>query len=286
MTEAAASQTAMIEIIKVGKSYPPNVTALTDISVSIASGEIFFLIGRSGAGKTTLLKLLCNMEKPTNGLIEVAGMNIHQVTGNKLAKLRQRVGMAYQDFRLLTDRTVAENIAISMEVSYKKPQIIRNRVRNLLAQLQLEDKHDILTGDLSRGEQQRVALARAVANSPALILVDEPTGNLDATSTEQVMELLIRCSKSGATIVIATHDEALYRHSTHRIMKLHNGKLASLTRGDGLGLPNAGVAGDADQGWPTVVGARDGAEATGGSGDGQGRPNAAEARDGGSGDGI
>ncbi len=244
MTEAAAFQTAMIEIIKVGKSYPPNVTALTDISVSIASGEIFFLIGRSGAGKTTLLKLLCNMEKPTNGLIEVAGMNIHQVTGNKLAKLRQRVGMAYQDFRLLTDRTVAENIAISMEVSYKKPQIIHNRVRNLLAQLQLEDKHDILTGDLSRGEQQRVAIARAVANSPALILVDEPTGNLDATSTEQVMELLIRCRNSGATIVIATHDEALYRHSTHRIMKLHNGRLDSLTRGDGQGRPNTAEATD------------------------------------------
>jgi cell division transport system ATP-binding protein len=230
----ATTRTAMIEMIKVGKEFPPNVTALADISVSIASGEMFFLIGRSGAGKTTLLKLLCNMERPSNGLIEVAGMNIHQVTGNKLAKLRQKVGVAYQDFRLLTDRTVAENIAISMEVSYKKPQIIRARVRSLLAQLQLEDKHDMLTGDLSRGEQQRVALARAVANSPALILVDEPTGNLDATSTAQVMELLARCSNSGATIVIATHDEALYRHSSNRVMKLHNGKLDSLTRGDEL----------------------------------------------------
>ncbi len=255
MTEAMTStRTAMIEVIKVTKNYPPNVTALTDISVSIASGEIFFLIGRSGAGKTTLLKLLCNMERPSNGLIEVAGMNIHQVTGNKLAKLRQKVGVAYQDFRLLTDRTVAENIAISMEVSYKKPQLIRNRVRSLLAQLQLEDKHDMLTGDLSRGEQQRVALARAVANSPALILVDEPTGNLDATSTAQVMELLTRSSNAGATIIIATHDEALYRHSTHRVMKLHNGRIESLTRGDG-------------QGWPSVAGTRDGAGATGGSGD-------------------
>lgn len=230
----AATRTAMIEMIKVSKEFPPNVTALSDISVSIASGEMFFLIGRSGAGKTTLLKLLCNMERPSNGLIEVAGMNIHQVTGNKLAKLRQKVGVAYQDFRLLTDRTVAENIAISMEVSYKKPQIIHARVRSLLAQLQLEDKHDMLTGDLSRGEQQRIALARAVANSPALILVDEPTGNLDATSTTQVMELLARCNNAGATIVIATHDETLYRHSSHRIMKLHNGRLDSLARGDEL----------------------------------------------------
>jgi len=227
----------MIEIIKVTKSYPPNVTALADISITIASGEMFFLIGKSGAGKTTLLKLLCNMEKPSNGLIEIAGMNIHQVTGNKLAKLRQRVGMAYQDFRLLTNRTVAENIAISMEVSYKKPHIIHDRVRNLLAQLQLEDKHDILTGDLSRGEQQRVALARAVANSPTLILVDEPTGNLDAVSTEQVMDLLTRCNHSGATVVIVTHDEAIYRHTSHRIMKLHDGKIASLTRGTGSEQP-------------------------------------------------
>jgi len=140
--------------------------------------------------------------------------------------------MAYQDFRLLTNRTVAENIAISMEVSYKKPQIIQERVKSLLAQLQLTDKHDILTGDLSRGEQQRVALARAVANSPTLILVDEPTGNLDAASTEQVMELLARCNHSGATVVIVTHDEAIYRHTNHRIMKLHDGKIESLSQGD------------------------------------------------------
>ncbi len=239
-----AHHTAMIEIIKVAKSYPPNVTALADISLTIASGEMFFLIGKSGAGKTTLLKLLCNMEKPSNGLIEIAGMNIHQVTGNKLAKLRQKVGMAYQDFRLLTNRTVAENIAISMEVSYKKPQIIQDRVRNLLAQLQLEDKHDILTGDLSRGEQQRVALARAVANSPTLILVDEPTGNLDAASTEQVMDLLARCNHSGATVIVVTHDEAIYRHTRHRVMKLDNGRIAGLTQGSSSGQPL--TAGDQD----------------------------------------
>ncbi|MEK6201495.1 MAG: cell division ATP-binding protein FtsE [Desulfobulbaceae bacterium] len=251
MTDAtASSRTAMIEMIKVTKRYPPNVTALDEISVSIASGEMFFLIGRSGAGKTTLLKLLCNMEIPCNGLIEVAGMNIHQVTGNKLAKLRQKVGVAYQDFRLLADRTVAENIAISMEVSYKKPQIIRNRVKSLLEQLQLQDKHVILTGALSRGEQQLVALARAVANSPTLILVDEPTGNLDADSTAQVMELLIRSHNSGATIVIATHDESIYRHTNHRVMEIKNGRIGSLTRGD-------------DQGRSNSVGARDG-----GSGDG------------------
>ncbi len=221
----------MIEMIKVSKSYPPDVVALKDISVSIDSGEMFFIIGMSGAGKTTLLKLLCSMETPSNGLIEIGGQPIHHLKGFKLARLRQKIGVAYQDFKLLTDRTTAENIAISMEVSYKKPQMIRNRVRSLLEQLDLADKHDTITGELSRGEQQRVTLARAIANSPTMILVDEPTGNLDATTTEKVMQLLSNCNKAGATIVIATHDQSLYRHTSHRIMELRKGQLYGMAGG-------------------------------------------------------
>ena len=221
----------MIELIKVSKNYPPDVKALADISLTVETGEMFFLIGMSGAGKTTLLKLICNMESPSNGLIEVAGQNIHQLRGKKLARLRQKIGVAYQDFKLLTDRTVAENVAIAMEVSYKKPPVITKRVRDLLDQLQLADKHDSITGELSRGEQQRVALARAVANSPTLILVDEPTGNLDATTTEKVMNLLRKSNKSGATIIIATHDESIYRNSGHRIVELDKGRIHSITVG-------------------------------------------------------
>ncbi|GAB6192396.1 cell division ATP-binding protein FtsE [Desulfocastanea catecholica] len=221
----------MIEMIKVSKNYPPDVVALKDVSVSIDTGEMFFIIGMSGAGKTTLLKLLCSMELPSNGLIEIGGQAIHTLKGFKLARLRQKIGVAYQDFKLLTDRTAAENIAISMEVSYKKPQIIKNRVRNLLEQLDLADKHDSITGELSRGEQQRITLARAIANSPTMILVDEPTGNLDATTTERVMRLLTNCNKAGATIVIATHDQSIYRHTTHRVMELRKGQLHSVTRG-------------------------------------------------------
>jgi len=221
----------MIEMIKVSKIYPPDVIALRDISVSIDSGEMFFIIGRSGAGKTTLLKLLCSMETPSKGLIEIGGQSIHHLKGFKLAKLRQKIGVAYQDFKLLTDRTTSENIAISMEVSYKKPQIIRNRVRNLLDQLDLADKHDTITGELSRGEQQRVALARAIANSPTMILVDEPTGNLDATTTEKVMQLLTNCNKAGATVVIATHDQSLYYHTPHRVMELRKGELHAMAGG-------------------------------------------------------
>jgi len=225
------SPPTIVELIKVSKSYPPDIKALIDISMTVTTGEMFFLIGMSGAGKTTLLKLICNMETPSNGLIEVSGQNIHRLKGKSLARLRQKIGVAYQDFKLLTDRTVAENIAIAMEVSYKKPPVISKRVKDLLAQLQLSDKHDTITGELSRGEQQRVTLARAVANSPTLILVDEPTGNLDATTTEKVMNLLNKCKSSGATIIIATHDESLYRHSNHRIMELSNGKIRQINGG-------------------------------------------------------
>jgi len=228
MTE---SDGAMIEMIKVSKIYQPDIRALSDVSVSIAQGEMFFLIGMSGAGKTTFLKLLCNMETPTNGLIEIAGRDIQKLRGKTLAKMRQKIGVAYQDFKLLTDRTVAENVAISMEVSYKKPQHIKKRVRDLLDRLALADKHDAITGELSRGEQQRVALARAVANSPTLILVDEPTGNLDATTTRRVMDLLTKSNHSGATVVIATHDDSIYRDTRHRIMELRSGKLQLIREG-------------------------------------------------------
>jgi cell division transport system ATP-binding protein len=221
-------ETPMIEMIKVSKKYPPDVIALQEVSLSIAAGEMFFVIGMSGAGKTTLLKLLCSMELPSNGLIEIGGQPINQLKGHKLARLRQKIGVAYQDFKLLNDRTAAENIAISMEVSYKKPELIKKRVRDLLEQLDLSDKHDTITAELSRGEQQRVTLARAIANSPTMILVDEPTGNLDATTTTRVMDLLHRCNKGGATVVIATHDDSIYRHTTHRVMELHKGRLQTI----------------------------------------------------------
>jgi len=234
MTNTAGTGETLIEMIKVSKAYPPDIVALENISVSIATGEMFFLIGMSGAGKTTLLKLLCSMENPTKGLIEVGGNPIQQMKGHKLAKLRQKIGVAYQDFKLLTDRTTSENIAISMEVSYKKPQLIRKRVRELLEQLDLSDKHDSITGELSRGEQQRVTLARAIANSPTIILVDEPTGNLDATTTEKVMKLLIKSNKAGATIVIATHDDSIYRNTSHRVMELRKGRIYSIAGGTSL----------------------------------------------------
>lgn len=212
-------------MIKVSKRYPPDVLALDNVSMSVARGELLYIIGQSGAGKTTLLKLISSMEPPTNGLIEISGIPVERVRGNKLARLRQKIGVAYQDFKLLNDRTAAENIAISMEVSYKKPNIIAKRVRTLLDQLGLSDKHDTITGELSRGEQQRVTLARAVANSPTMVLVDEPTGNLDAITTQRVISVLKNAHKSGATVIVATHDESIYRNSSHRIIELQRGTM-------------------------------------------------------------
>ena len=225
------STNAMVELIKVSKTYHPNIQALKDVSISIRSGEMVFITGRSGAGKTTLLKLLCKMELPTRGLVEIDGSDIRKIRGRSLSYLRQQIGVAYQDFKLLTDRTVAQNISIAMEVSYRKPQAIKKRVKELLGELDLTDKHSSMTGDLSRGEQQRVAIARAVANSPKLILVDEPTGNLDATTTGRVMDMLIGLNNSGATVLIATHDHTIYRDVDHRLLELRGGQMHQLRDG-------------------------------------------------------
>ncbi len=214
----------MVELVSVTKVYTANVIALEDVSLEVDTGEISFLIGMSGAGKTTLLKLICGVESPTAGYIGVGGRNINQLRPREIPGLRQDIGMAYQDFKLLPERSAAQNIAMSMEVAYKNTSTIKRRVKDLLERLKLEEKHDTPVSNLSRGEQQRVAIARAVANSPSLILADEPTGNLDPMTTEVVMDLLEQCNDAGATIILATHDEAIYRHTKHKVMKLHLGK--------------------------------------------------------------
>ncbi len=217
----------MVDLIKVSKTFPPDIQALADVSLTVSRGEIVFLTGRSGAGKTTLLRLLCGMEFPDKGVVEVAGRDIGKLSRSDIQALRRRIGMAYQDFRLLPDRTVSQNIAISMEVAYRSNQFIRKQVRRLLAELRLTDKHGARAGTLSRGEQQRVAIARALANEPDLILADEPTGNLDAETTALVMNLFRRCNRAGATLIIATHDQTIYRQPGNRVAVLRFGRLRS-----------------------------------------------------------
>lgn len=216
---------SIVEIVRATKIYPPDVVALEDITLSVRYGEMLFLTGMSGAGKTTLLKLICGIEYPDKGLIEVAGKDLNRIRNKEIPRLRQQIGMAYQDFKLLADRTVAQNIAMAMEVAYHNIRTIKKRIIELLRKLRLEHKHDTLAGKLSRGEQQRVAIARAVANSPALILADEPTGNLDSKTTRLVMELFEECNRGGTTIIVATHDEDIFRNSDHRVLELHSGRI-------------------------------------------------------------
>jgi len=219
------ADTPIIEIVRATKIYSPDVVALENVSLSIPYGEMLFLTGMSGAGKTTLLKLICGIEHPDKGLVEVTGKDLDRIKNNEIPRLRQQIGMAYQDFKLLADRTVAQNIGMAMEVAYQNLKTIKKRVIELLQKLRLEHKHDALAGRLSRGEQQRVAVARAVANSPALILADEPTGNLDSKSTKLVMDLFRECNKGGTTVIIATHDESIFKDTDHRVLELQSGRL-------------------------------------------------------------
>ena len=227
MSPETTSPSAVIDLIKVSKVYPPDVQALSDISLSVARGEIVFLTGMSGAGKTTLLRLLSRMERPTKGMVDVAGIDVIKLPPRQIHLLRRKVGMAYQDFKLLPDRTVADNIAIAMEILYHTRSFIERRIRELLEQLDLQKKYNTRAAELSRGEQQRVAIARAVANSPEIVLADEPTGNLDAETTARVMELFHQLHRKGTTLLIATHDRSLFEQTPHRVIELRFGRIQS-----------------------------------------------------------
>ncbi|MEN8135214.1 MAG: cell division ATP-binding protein FtsE [Thermodesulfobacteriota bacterium] len=213
----------VVDIIKVTKVYPPDIIAVQNVSLAIGKGDLVFLTGMSGAGKTTLLKMICCIEKPTKGLIEVAGHDLSRISKAKIQKLRQQIGVVYQDFKILPEQTVYQNIAIPMEVMYRSPKEIRQRIDELLETLRISHKRDIEAGKLSRGEQQRVAIARAAANAPPLILADEPTGNLDPEVSSYVMELFKQLHEAGSTVIIATHDESIYKKSRHRKVKLRHG---------------------------------------------------------------
>jgi cell division transport system ATP-binding protein len=225
MTTQPSENDKIVDIVKVTKIYPPDVMALRDVSITARRGELIFLTGASGAGKTTLLKLLTCLERPTKGVIEIGGNDINKLNSKAIQKLRQRIGVAYQDFRLLPRLTVFQNIAMAMEVRFKSPKEIKQRVEELLEMLGITDKRNNPSGKLSRGEQQRVAIARAAANAPPLILADEPTGNLDDESTGKVMSLFAQLNSLGSTILIATHDSSIYQNTKHRLLHLQHGQI-------------------------------------------------------------
>jgi len=239
MNQETHNSNAIIDLVKVSKVYPPDVQAISDISLTIDRGETVFLTGMSGAGKTTLLRLISRMEKPTKGMVDVAGIDIAKLPHGDIHLLRRKIGMAYQDFKLLPDRTVADNIAIAMEVVYRTKSFIEQRTRELLDQLDLARKYATRAEELSRGEQQRVSIARAVANTPEIVLADEPTGNLDAETTGRVVGLFDQLTRQGTTLLIATHDRSLYQQTRHRVVELRFGRIFS---------PLPGVAEDNSRG--------------------------------------
>lgn len=225
MKEETRTEPPIVEFVKVNKTYPPDVVALRDLSFVVKRGEILFLTGMSGAGKTTLLKLICAIEHPTRGVIEVDGNDLAKVSAASLQKIRQRIGIAYQDFKLLPKHSVFQNIAMPMEVIYTPKKVIKERIDFLLDTLNLSKKRDIKPEKLSRGEQQRVAIARAAANYPPLLLADEPSGNLDSKHTELVINLFEQLNLAGTALIIATHDQSIYKNSSHSILHLDHGRI-------------------------------------------------------------
>lgn len=215
----------MIQLFGVSKIYPPNYPALTDIHLQIEKGELVFLSGPSGAGKTTLLKLLFCAEQVTAGQIIVNGRNVTRLNGAGVARLRQEIGLVFQEFKLLPTITALENVALAAEVVGTSRRESRSKAFHLLRDLGLKDKHDARPLALSAGEQQRVAIARALVNDPGLVLADEPTGNLDAEMAGESMRLFLKIHERGTTILIATHDTALIKRLDSRVILLQRGRL-------------------------------------------------------------
>ncbi len=213
----------MIEFVDVDKIYPNGTRALHNVSFSVESGEFVFVIGESGAGKSTIVKLLTCEEHPSHGSVILGGQDVSELPDKYVPFLRRKIGMIFQDFRLISSRTVAENVAYAMEVTGASPKEIMRRVPLVLSVVGLKNKADVYPAQLSGGEGQRVGIARALVNNPRLILADEPTGNLDPVNGEAIMALLERINRNGTTIIACTHDQNLVNKMQKRVLQLEKG---------------------------------------------------------------
>jgi len=227
----------MISISQVSKSYrgAPR-AALDDISIEIDKGEFVFLVGASGSGKSSLMRMILREDLPTSGTIHVLGENLVGIPNRRVPHFRRKLGVVFQDFRLLPNKTAAQNVAFSLEVIGKSAGFITEAVPEVLRLVGLEDKANSLPSELSGGEQQRIALARAIVNKPAILLADEPTGNLDPATSEGIMALLDRINLAGTTIVMATHDRGIVDRGRKRVVELSQGKIIRDERSSGYGL--------------------------------------------------
>jgi len=217
----------MIQLFHVFKEYPGEGAALSDVSLHVKKGEFVFLTGPSGAGKSTLLKLVFCAEPATSGQLLVFGKNVSKLRSSAVPYLRRNIGVVFQDFKLLPDRTVAENVAFPLEVRGLPVRDVRRKVVAMLRSVGLDHRLGKFPLALSGGEQQRVAVARALVNDPALLLADEPTGNLDPDRTLEVMDLLEAANARGTTVVVATHDRSLLARYKKRVIALETGKVVS-----------------------------------------------------------
>jgi cell division transport system ATP-binding protein len=215
----------MIRTENVTKIYKDSVVALDDVSIDIEKGEFVFVVGPSGSGKSTFIRLLLKEEEPTRGNIYVAGKNINNLSSWKVPYLRRNVGTIFQDFKLLPDRTVFDNVAFALEVIGKPRHVIQRRVPEILQLVGLGQKLSNHPDELSGGEQQRVSIARAFVNRPLILLADEPTGNLDPTTSVEIMKLLDRINRIGTTVIMATHDNAIVDAMRRRVIELEHGQV-------------------------------------------------------------
>jgi cell division transport system ATP-binding protein len=217
----------VIQLFHVKKSYPGDAPVLDDITVRVEKGEFVWLTGPSGAGKSTLLKLLFCAESPSSGQILVGGRNIVRLAQGGIPYLRRNIGIVFQDFKLLDNRTVLENVGYALEVLGVPDGEIRERSLKRLEQVGLDHKAESLPRRLSGGEQQRVAIARALVNEPTILLADEPTGNLDPGLTDSILQLLFDANARGTTVIVATHDRSLLVRYHKRTISLDKGRLVS-----------------------------------------------------------
>ena len=215
----------MIRFKKAFMSFQPGSLALTDISFHIAKGEFVFLTGHSGSGKSTVLRLIYADLLPTSGEVRVSGFSTDRLRRPEIPKLRRRLGIVFQDFRLLQDRTAEENVAFALEVTGVRRNVIQPKVIRVLTQVGLAAKATAYPPELSGGEQQRVAIARALVNDPLVVLADEPTGNLDDRATRGVVQLLREINANGTAVLMATHDLSIVRHESARSIELQNGAI-------------------------------------------------------------
>lgn len=216
----------MIRLENVSKTYKTSTRpALDDVSVDIEKGEFVFLIGPSGSGKSTFLRLLLREDVPSHGEVYVADLNVGSLPRRKVPRLRQRVGCVFQDFRLLPNKSVAQNVAFALEVIGKPDRTVRKVVPEVLELVDLQGKGNRMPHELSGGEQQRVAVARAFVNRPMVLLADEPTGNLDPETSQDIMLLLERINRTGTTVLMATHDPSIVDSMRRRVVELALGKV-------------------------------------------------------------